>query len=290
MARAFPTLGQQKLYRDPADLFAGSFYARDFNEKIYTAFIAPKPDVSQVTTAQVNANNLDLLQLMRDSLGPAPIVSTADDEATAQLIEAAWEALIPAPIQIATNGTGLMTITDSDFEPHVYTSFSPATADITGFTIATPASTSPKIGFGFGVTGNTAYPDLISQTSRVVDEPIGPSSKLAGIMAYQIPVNFPAELLALIGLDPSKIAYLPSGFGYTLVSKGRMVVSWVGTLPTTGFTDVHWINDPAVDPDNLMSFRSDVGGGAAVPVPGAYVEGVLGDNLVKVNFTQELVG
>lgn len=285
---AFPEDPQTSFLNAPSEGFAGQRYAIDSNDELLAGIVPVVANVAQQNTVQFNYNGTDDVGIYIDSIGPLFVASnTSDDQTGDDWITAYGQALVNNGTLASlptNNGSGLVTLVFADYDAHVITEYSPATADV-DIATTVAAAKSEEIVFGMGIKRSSSLLDAMTEISQPIALPSAGTDVLAGVVAYTASDNYPNGLASQVGA--AQDALIP-GKAYQIIRKGRVIVPWVGTLPSKGDA-VYWINNPAASAD-LAKFRADANGGEADLVAGALVEGVItSSNLVKVYFSSPLV-
>lgn len=292
-----PETGQlpNQFFIEPRDVFAGTRYAPDFNnDTVPNAQIGNVTAVGQQDTVTVTYNaDGESFGFTYDGITIQADADTNDDDSATALgvaVQAAIDGAMAGIIASVSVGTNIVTVvsvagsgahTLADFEPE-------ATTVVIANTVV--AAGVAEVVFGMGVTQDTAFPDLINANGSAVRQPTGASDVLWGVMVQQNVNNLSAGTLLTIGLDPDTLA--PGPVVWQAVKRGRIMVNWVGTLPTAkGVQTIRWINNGSAATDGHFRSNDD---GTTVDVVNVEVEQVITrasgpfTGLVGVNFKVSL--
>jgi len=277
---SFPDTGQlaNESYIDPRDMFAGVRYAEDFNvDQVSTAIIGSTAEVGQVDTVTVTWVANDQFGFIYDGV---VIVATADtdDDTSALALEVAANTALTGALagQIASvsiGGGNILTVNSvAGTGAHTLADYEPDTTTVV-IDPVTAAAGPAKVTFGMGVVQDTAFPDLIGPGTSSVRQPLSVSDALWGVMVQQQVNNQPDSALVALGLPPGYLA--PAPYHWQAVTRGRITVPWVGTLPTAkgAAAPVYWINGVAASAAQRGAFRSD--GTNAIAVPNTEIERII---------------
>jgi len=282
--RNFPVGPQTEFYNAAGPLFQGVRYAVDpYRDSVVSGLIRNVTEVPQINTATVTYGSAGNVGVVIDGFA-ITAVAAVDSNTTAAAIDAAFEAYFTtygrSVIASAVTATNVVTITFADAFPHTVTALDSGTTTIAIASSQAAASYS-RLNFGLGVTTDTGGGfDLTGPSLRCIRGATGGSDVLLGVLAYDIGTQMSDYQVTALGFESG---YLAPVNPYMVITKGSVVVPWVGTLPTGPSSAVYWINAPATL-SQRGKFRSDANGGEADLVS-AYVEGVIPDaNLVKVRF------